>query len=320
MSTHEISQDVTSHDWLGDEIQKRFFDSAYGKLDPTTDALSKNAQMIAREGLLLADGAIVGAAKTAAKHPLGTGIAALGTIAAGSLVAAGLAAESPIIVGGTILAAGAMTGKGLFDAVNPYDENNRFRNATVMRTVEETARNSDPGALGTNMHALEQAIGPCTLDCGLGLISAGRGMRAELPAKELGTAISWLKNNGDLLSVKIAQPMVALAQEAGRGDILADYLLPRRQHGPLKIIIGQPAVAQHDAEMLKDKIQSQMRPSRDRQPKDLPTPRPITAQEISGRSIVFHERYGRYIRPLVLLSAPSIFEQAHKSAERAIAH
>jgi hypothetical protein len=177
----------------------KFFEDAYASGADLTDKL-------VRETHLIGSGLVAGALAEIEHDPLKAGTQLALTAVVGTVLAAGAAAELPVIVSATALVAGAAaTGKWLVDTFDPRIPANQRRNQAVSQAVYETWVDSSDDSFRKNEKIMQSNLGALGLD--LSIFAASGGIAARFApgfAVELAGGYRAMSAAGRNLSPSIA--------------------------------------------------------------------------------------------------------------------
>lgn len=184
------------------------------------------ASKLAREAALISGGLVGGTVAEIQKDPLKAGAQLAGTALAGSLIAGMAVAEVPLLsTAGLVLGAG-LTGKWVWDQIDPNSKRNQDRNQNISEAVTTVWNSSDSKAFASSEKQMEMGLGSLGLDLAsfaVGGYAAGKlapqiGSEMSLAYKEIAGSGKQLTTFVADLVPKLAGPDSAVAlAHAGEG-------------------------------------------------------------------------------------------------------
>lgn len=131
------------------------------------DETSKTAGAVARETALVTTGTVVGAIQEFQKSPVETLARAGSTVAIGAGLGALVATEAPVLVAGAAVTGVALTGKWIYDTVNPFDSRNQERFNNIGGALSDVWHHGDKRTFDASVQRMRDGAGPIALDVGL---------------------------------------------------------------------------------------------------------------------------------------------------------
>lgn len=179
--------------------ESKLFEEAYATGADLTGKLVREAQLVG-------SGLIGGAIQEIERDPLKACTELALTAAAGTVLAAGVMAELPVIVTGAALTAGGlMTAKWLVDTFDPRIPANQRRNEAVSKAICETWSDSRAECFQRNEKIMQSNLGSLGMD--LGMFAVGGGIASKFApalAVEITGSYKVLSAAGRNLSTTIA--------------------------------------------------------------------------------------------------------------------
>jgi hypothetical protein len=184
-------------------VAARLFECASGRTAELASKLSREAALI---GVGLAGGTVA----EIKKDPLKATVQLAGTALAGSLIAGMALAEAPVLARTGLIVGAGLTGKWVWDQIDPNSTKNQIRNHDVMEAVTAVWNKSDSATFGKSERLMERDLGSLGLDVTTFAIGgAVAGKLAPQIGSEMSLAYKEIVGSGKQLSTFAAELMPA---------------------------------------------------------------------------------------------------------------
>lgn len=169
------------------------------------------ASKLAREAALISGGLLGGTVAEIEKDPLKAGVQLAGTALAGSLIAGMAVAEAPLLPAVGLALGAGLTGKWVWDQIDPTSKRNQERNQNISEAVTAVWNSSDSKTFAKSERQMENGLGILGLDLASFAVGGyAAGKLAPQIGSEMSMAYKELAGSGKQLTTFVADLMPKL--------------------------------------------------------------------------------------------------------------